>query len=38
MKSGFLDVKSPNFLGGNNVHHAVIIAGVAFLVYKAWKK
>jgi hypothetical protein len=22
---GFFDFKSPNFLGGNNVHHVVII-------------
>jgi hypothetical protein len=23
--NGLLDVKSPNFLGGNNVHHVLII-------------
>tara|TARA_R100001443_G_scaffold100288_1_gene107636 strand:- start:6659 stop:6790 length:132 start_codon:yes stop_codon:yes gene_type:complete len=22
---GLLDIKSPNFLGGNNVHHVLII-------------
>ena len=23
--NGLLDVKSPNFLGGNNIHHVLII-------------
>lgn len=34
---GLLDIKSPNFLGGQNVHNLVMIAGIAFLVYKAVK-
>lgn len=34
----FLDIKSPNFLGGNNVHNLLLIAGVGFLVWKAVKK
>lgn len=33
-----LDINSPKFLGGNNVHHLIIIGGIAFLVYKAVKK
>jgi hypothetical protein len=33
-----LDVKSTGFLGGNNVHHLVIIGLLGFLVYKAVKK
>lgn len=36
--NGVLDIKSANFLGGTNVQNLVIIAGVAFLAYKAWKK
>ena len=36
--NGFLDFKSPNFLGGNNVHHVVIIGLLAYLTYKAVKK
>jgi hypothetical protein len=38
MGTGFLDIKSPNWLGGNNVHNTLIIAGVAYLVWKAMKK
>lgn len=37
MGSGFFDLKSPNWLGGNNVHNTLIILGVAFLVFKAAK-
>ncbi len=33
----YLDIKSEEFLGGNNVHHLIIIAGVGTLVYFAWK-
>lgn len=35
--TGLFDIKSPNFLGGNNVHNLIIIVGVGFLVYKAVK-
>ena len=35
---GFVDIKSESFLGGNNVHHLIIIAALGFLVYKAVKK
>lgn len=35
--TGLFDIKSPNFLGGNNVHNLILIAGVGFLVYKAVK-
>jgi hypothetical protein len=38
MPSGLFDIKSPNWLGGNNVHNTLIILGVGFLVYKAVKK
>jgi hypothetical protein len=38
MGAGFLDIKSANWLGGNNVHNTLIILGVAFLVFKAVKK
>lgn len=38
MGTGFFDIKSANWLGGNNVHNTLILTGVAFLVYKAWKK
>ena len=30
---GVLDYKSPNFLGGNNVHHVIIIGLLGYLVY-----
>lgn len=33
-----LDINSPKFLGGNNVHHVIIIGMLSFLVYKAVKK
>jgi hypothetical protein len=36
--TGFFDVKSANFLGGNNVHHLLLLGAVGFLVYKAAKK
>jgi hypothetical protein len=38
MGAGFFDIKSANWLGGNNVHNTLIILGVGFLVYKAVKK
>ena len=36
--NGIFDIKSPNWLGGNNVHNTLIILGVGYLVYKAWSK
>jgi hypothetical protein len=33
-----LDIKSPDFLGGVNVHNTITIALLAFLVYKAVKR
>lgn len=36
--TGIVDPKSPNFLGGNNVHHSVIIVLLGILVYKAFAK
>lgn len=36
--NGVLDIKSPNWLFGTNVHNTVTIALLAFLVYKAVKK
>jgi hypothetical protein len=36
--NGVLDIKSPNWLFGNNVHNTLIILGVGFLVWKAVKK
>lgn len=33
-----LDIKSPNYLGGVNVHNTITIALLAFLVYKTVKK
>ena len=38
MGAGFLDIKSPNWLGGVNVHNTLALAGIAFLVWKAIKK
>lgn len=36
--NGLFDIKSDNWLGGNNVHNTLTIAALAFLVYKAVKK
>jgi hypothetical protein len=36
--TGVLDINSPNWLFGNNVHNTLIILGVGFLVLKAVKK
>jgi len=36
--TGFFDLKSPNFLGGSNVHFLVLLTGVGFLTYKALRK
>lgn len=33
----FFNIKSPNWLGGNNVHNTLLIVGVALLVWKAYK-
>jgi hypothetical protein len=38
MVAGFFDIKSANFLGGNNTHNLLIILGVSALLYKAYKK
>jgi hypothetical protein len=35
--SDFLNIKSPNYLGGVNVHNTLALAGIAYLVYKAYK-
>lgn len=29
-----LNIKSPNFLGGNNVHNLVMIGMLAYIIYK----
>ncbi len=34
----FIDPRSPNFLGGNNIHHLMIIGMLAFITYKVAKK
>ena len=34
----FFNIKSPNFLGGQNVHNVVKIALATFIVYKLVKK
>jgi hypothetical protein len=38
MGTGFLDIKSPNWLGGNNVHNTLALIGIGYLVFKAMKK
>jgi hypothetical protein len=35
--NGIFDIKSPNWLGGVNVHNTITIGLLAFLVYKAVK-
>tara|TARA_B110000971_G_C19948406_1_gene472158 strand:+ start:608 stop:730 length:123 start_codon:yes stop_codon:yes gene_type:complete len=35
--SGLFDIKSMNFLGGNNVHNVITIGLLGLLVYKAYK-
>ena len=32
-----LDIKSDDFLGGNNVHNVIIIGLLGYLVYKSYK-
>lgn len=34
----FLNIQSPNFLGGNNVHNVIIITLAAAAVWKLYKK
>lgn len=34
----FFNIKSANWLGGTNVHNTLLLLGVGFLVYKAYKK
>ena len=36
--TGFFDIKSPNWLGGTNVHNTLALIGIAFLVYKTAKE
>jgi hypothetical protein len=34
-----LDIKDPNtFLGGQNVHNLLILAGLGVIIYKLYKK
>ena len=33
----FLNIKSPNFLGGSNVHNVIKLALAGFIVYKLSK-
>tara|TARA_Y100001970_G_C13631490_1_gene554379 strand:- start:151 stop:267 length:117 start_codon:yes stop_codon:yes gene_type:complete len=36
---GFLDIKDPNtFLGGQNVHNLLILAGIAVIIMECKKK
>jgi hypothetical protein len=36
--SDYLNIKSPNWLGGVNVHNTLALLGIGYLVYKAYKK
>lgn len=36
--NGFFDIKSPNWLGGNNVHNTITIALLGAIAYKMFKK
>jgi hypothetical protein len=38
MAQGFFDIKSPNWLGGVNVHNTLALVGIGILVFKAMKK
>jgi hypothetical protein len=38
MGAGFFDIKSPNWLGGTNVHNTLALVGIGYLVYKAMVK
>lgn len=34
----FLNINSPKFLGGSNVHNVIIIAGLGLIAFKLYKK
>jgi hypothetical protein len=36
--SDLFNINSPKWLGGNNVHNTLILAGVVYLVWKQAKK
>lgn len=38
MGAGFFDIKSANFLGGNNAHNLVQIVLLGYIAYKTYKK
>jgi hypothetical protein len=38
MGSDFFNIKSPNWLGGTNVHNTLALVGIYYLVYKAYTK
>lgn len=36
--NGFFNIKNPDtFLGGQNVHNLLLLAGVGYIVYRLWK-
>jgi hypothetical protein len=38
MGADFFNIKSPNWLGGTNVHNTLALVGIGYLVYKAMAK
>jgi hypothetical protein len=36
--SDLFNIKSPNYLGGVNVHNTLALLGIGYLVWKAYKK
>ena len=36
--SDLFNIKSPNFLGGQNTHNVLLLLGVGYLVWKQAKK
>lgn len=36
--NGFFDIKSPNWLGGNNVHNTITIALLSAIAWKMFKR
>lgn len=36
-RKNMFDIKSDEFLGGNNVHNVIIIGMLGYLVYKSYK-
>jgi hypothetical protein len=38
LRASLSDIKSPDFLGGNNVHHVLQLALLGFIAYKVYKK